>query len=537
MRLAAGSATVVAPGIGHAPGDTPGAGRTQLAALVFVAGGLGLGIASADETKLAVTLTAPASGAVYLAPATIPLSMAVSVLRGKEADREKDKDKEKDKEKGKGKALGKNQGKNDEHGNPHQRVVKVDFLQGATVIGTATAVPYAFEWTNVPAGIYVLTARATNAKGETVSSGPVTVTVAVPVNVAPTVSLTSPADSASFTAPVDIPLSANAVDTDGAITKVEFYNGSTLITTLTVAPYSVIWTGVPQGSYTLTAKATDNQGAESASSPVKVSVNAAMASTLYYIHTDHLNTPRLITNQAQQAVWRWDNIDPFGGNVPDENPSGLGNFTCNLRLPGQYFDQETNTHYNYFRDYDPAIGRYIQSDPIGLLGGANTYAYVLNSPIQYADLSGRYPPGAHNSLSYVQAMGTCVQFQAVELGQKTGDADTGTQDREDAYKHNMCSPGMSAAACQAKIASYIDEQLSLCTLDGLANALHDIQDGYSPTHRGAQVWHGLPGTPGGESYLTMAWHTSRELVPGSPSPARATKATIQDWCQRCRRCR
>src|SRR4030095_7761996 len=80
----------------------------------------------------------------------------------------------------------------------------------------------------------------------------------------------------------------------------------------------------------------------------------ASATTVYYVHTDHLNTPRLITNQTGQAVWRWDNTEPFGNNVPNENPSGLGNFTCNLRYPGQYFDKETNLHYNYFRDYDPA---------------------------------------------------------------------------------------------------------------------------------------------------------------------------------------
>lgn len=106
---------------------------------------------------------------------------------------------------------------------------------------------------------------------------------------------------------------------------------------------------------------------------------------IFYIHPDHLNTPRLITNQAQQVVWRWDQGEPFGNNLPNENPSELGTFTCNLRLPGQYFDKETNLHYNYFRDYDPAIGRYIQSDPIGLLGGVNTYAYVDGNPISRAD--------------------------------------------------------------------------------------------------------------------------------------------------------
>ena len=75
-----------------------------------------------------------------------------------------------------------------------------------------------------------------------------------------------------------------------------------------------------------------------------------------------------MTDAGNNSVWRWDNADPFGGNMPDENPAGLGTFTYNLRFPGQYFDRETNLHYNYFRDYDPGMGRYIQSDPIGLAG-------------------------------------------------------------------------------------------------------------------------------------------------------------------------
>ena len=83
-----------------------------------------------------------------------------------------------------------------------------------------------------------------------------------------------------------------------------------------------------------------------------------------------------------------DNTEPFGNSLPNENPSGLGNFTCNLRLPGQYFYKEANTHYNYFRDYDPAIGRYVQSDPIGLWGGLNTYTYVGNRPLTYIDPNG-----------------------------------------------------------------------------------------------------------------------------------------------------
>jgi RHS repeat-associated protein len=168
---------------------------------------------------------------------------------------------------------------------------------------------------------------------------------------------------------------------------VEFFHGGTnLIATVTGAPYSAVWNAVPQGSYTLTAVATDNQNATTTSAPVSISVG--VPATMYFIQADHLNTPRVVTNQSGQAVWRWDQQEPFGNSPPDENPSGLGAFDLPLRLPGQYYDKETNLHYNYFRDYDPAIGRYPQSDPIGLLGGINTYAYVASSPLLYSDAEG-----------------------------------------------------------------------------------------------------------------------------------------------------
>ena len=114
---------------------------------------------------------------------------------------------------------------------------------------------------------------------------------------------------------------------------------------------------------------------------------------LYFVHVDHLNTPRLVANQAGQTVWRWDQQEPFGNNLPDENPSGLGAFEQPLRFPGQYADKETNLYFNYFRDFDPGLGRYAESDPIGLRGGLNTYAYVNSVPLRYTDPRGLDNPG------------------------------------------------------------------------------------------------------------------------------------------------
>jgi RHS repeat-associated protein len=84
-------------------------------------------------------------------------------------------------------------------------------------------------------------------------------------------------------------------------------------------------------------------------------------------------------------VWRWDQAEPFGNNPADENPSGLGTFDLPLRLPGQYYDKETNLHYNYHRYYDASLGIYDQSDPIGLRAGLQTYAYVKSQPLSLVD--------------------------------------------------------------------------------------------------------------------------------------------------------
>jgi len=214
-------------------------------------------------------------------------------------------------------------------------------------------------------------------------------------NVPPTVSLTSPSNGATFTAPANITLTATAADSDGTIQKVEFFHGGTnLIATLTAPPYTIQWTGVPQGAYALTAVATDNSIATTTSTPVNVTVGPAVAQ-VYFIEVDHLNTPRLVADSTGTTVWRWDQAEPFGVNVPDENPSGLGTFDLPLRLPGQYFDKETNLAYNMARDYDSGLGRYVQSDPIGLRAGVNTYLYVEANPLRSIDPMGLQSTGRY----------------------------------------------------------------------------------------------------------------------------------------------
>ena len=118
-----------------------------------------------------------------------------------------------------------------------------------------------------------------------------------------------------------------------------------------------------------------------------IPVATLRGSSIYYVHTDHLNAPKKVTQTNNGVRWTWDR-DPFGTTTVNENPAGLGTFSYNLRLPGQFYDTETGLSYNYFRDYDPAVGRYVQSDPVGLRGGLNTYGYATANPVMRFDTTG-----------------------------------------------------------------------------------------------------------------------------------------------------
>ena len=102
---------------------------------------------------------------------------------------------------------------------------------------------------------------------------------------------------------------------------------------------------------------------------------------IYFIHPDHLDSPRAVVNANDQPIWLWDSA-PFGDTAANEQPTGgLPNFTFNLRFPGQQYDRETGTHYNYFRDYEAGSGRYVQSDPVGLdAGSLSAFPYADSDP-------------------------------------------------------------------------------------------------------------------------------------------------------------
>ena len=128
---------------------------------------------------------------------------------------------------------------------------------------------------------------------------------------------------------------------------------------------------------------------------------------IFYVHTDHLNTPRRVTRPSDNKMrWRWE-INPFTDGNPAQNPESLGTFVYNLRLPGQMYMAEIGLRYNYFRDYDPTVGRYVESDPAGLRGGLNTYAYVRNDPVELVDPNGLESVGSNYGYrQFVRHLGT-----------------------------------------------------------------------------------------------------------------------------------
>ncbi len=152
---------------------------------------------------------------------------------------------------------------------------------------------------------------------------------------------------------------------------------------------SYAFTAGTAGSVTLTDKANGKVIADAVK--LVATSGGTTSEVVRYLHSDHLNTPRLATNPQGQVIWRWEGT-AFGDTYPNEDVDGDGKLTTvNLRFAGQYYDAESGLHYNWNRYYDPKIGRYITSDPIGLRGGLNTYLYVDSNPNINFDKTGECP--------------------------------------------------------------------------------------------------------------------------------------------------
>ncbi len=194
-----------------------------------------ISVSAATNVAPTVAITAPANNSSFTAPATFTLSATASDVDG--------------------------------------TVTRVDFYNNGTLIGSDQSAPFVFPYTNLAVGTYSFTARATDNIGAMALSAAITVTVSSqPVNQAPSVSISAPANNSSFVAPASISISANAADADGTVSQVQFYDGTTLLGSDLSAPFQYTWNNVAAGTYQIKAIATDDKGAQTTSGIVTVIV-------------------------------------------------------------------------------------------------------------------------------------------------------------------------------------------------------------------------------------------------------------------------
>lgn len=244
--------------------------------------------------------------------------------------------------------------------------------------------------------------------------------------------------------------------------------------------------------------------------------------SVYFIQTDQLNTPRVITDENRGVVWRWDG-DAFGVQPPDNTPTGETPFVFNLRFPGQAFDNETGLYYNYFRDYDPQTGRYVQSDPLGLGGGLNTYGYVGGNPLSFSDSTGLIP----NPAELACAAGpnpVCIGGVAVDVG-SWALAGLGTT----AAIAAVATPGDTT-----KAATSVEEFCSKCKATASrsqAQAQAWAWAGITPGGAGTtpKLWKPDFNPPGGSSFFkTRVWASFSQQYPGSNFGYSAVSGSVEE---------
>ena len=148
---------------------------------------------------------------------------------------------------------------------------KVEFFANGVKIAETSTHPYSISWNNIEAGVYIITAKATDNSGLATLSAEMEVVVHKP-KIAPKVKLTSPANNTSYAGPVNVTITADASAVDASIVKVEFFNGNTKLGEDATSPFEFVWTNVPVGSYQITAKTTDDQGLSATSEIINATV-------------------------------------------------------------------------------------------------------------------------------------------------------------------------------------------------------------------------------------------------------------------------
>lgn len=156
-------------------------------------------------------------------------------------------------------------------------------------------------------------------------------------------------------------------------------------------------------------------------------------SNVYYYHNDHLGTPQKMTDSTGTVVWAAD-YKPFG-----EATITVSTITNNLRFPGQYYDAETGLNYNLNRDYNPVIGRYVESDPIGLRGGLNLYRYAGNNPVNVFD-----PDGLKCRFNIKVAIGAGAVIVGGSIGWATAECDC-VNGKKKTANYGVASFGLSVS--------------------------------------------------------------------------------------------
>jgi RHS repeat-associated protein len=213
----------------------------------------------------------------------------------------------------------------------------------------------------------------------------------------------------------------------------------------------------------------------------------------YYYHNDHLATPQKITDSSGQIIWSAE-YKPFG-----EATVTVSIITNNMRFPGQYFDAETGLHYNYFRNYSPIIGKYIEADRIGLFGGINLYNYVRQNSIRLKDRFGLWEDAGHTDLTQtgLQTFGNAfnagdiativsANLNVDRLANQFNDAAhymPGTRDAADTLINNL----LWTAIQQQQAGNHV------AAMKSLGQCLHTAQDRFPHFEQNAGWREHLPG--------------------------------------------